>query len=575
MIKYLLYYFFKLFYIRVYTASIVYLLPAQASPNIERTEVFYGSEDAMKILLQAMRNVKKEAVTCSDAQSAGFSMTLEPVRQGFIDFKKRGVKIRSITEITNENLEYCKQLGSYVQLRHLDGLRGNFAVSETEYVATAIIHEKEPVTETIYSNTKAILEQHRYFFETLWNNAIPAEQRIRELEQGITREFVEVITDGARAAQLIVEFARSVKKEAQLILSQPLAMERAGKLGMWDLLIEAANNGAQIRVISPITNNNEHLTKEIAARAPNIKIFPGPISTAGMFIVDNKRYFRAEDKDPEASEVANAISVMIYSNNVNGVKSFRSLFEILWQQLEMYEKLSTHNAMQREFINIAAHELRTPIQALLGITDLIESKVDSSKEKVELSRADISMLVRNVTRLERLSANILDASRIEGKTLNLNKEIFDLNQKVLHVIDDLKLTLPGDRKNIKVFSSSLVDKLEIYADKSRIFEVLSNLIRNSIRFSDEEGATITVNTRQKEGYAVVEVKDNGRGIDPEIMPRLFTKFATKSHQGIGLGLYISKSIVEAHGGKIWAENNPDGKGATFTFTMPIQKLHEG
>jgi hypothetical protein len=220
----------------------VYPLAAQASPNIERTEVFYGSEDAMKILLQSMRNVKKEAVTCSDARSAGFSMTVEPVRQGFIDFKKRGVKIRSITEITKENLEYCKELENYVQLRHLDGLRGNFAVSETEYVATAILNEKEPVTQTIYSNAKVILEQHRYFFETLWNKAIPAEQRIRELEEGVEREFVEVITDGVRAAQLIVEFAKSVKREAQLILPQPMTMERAGKLGMWDLLIEAANN---------------------------------------------------------------------------------------------------------------------------------------------------------------------------------------------------------------------------------------------------------------------------------------------------------------------------------------------
>nr|MDQ3854474.1 hypothetical protein [Thermoproteota archaeon] len=152
-----------------------------------------------------------------------------------------------------------QQLEKYVELRHLGGVRGNFAVSETEYVATAIVNEKEPVTETIYSNAKVILEQHHYFFETLWNKAIPAEQRIRELEQGIEREFVEVITDGARAAQLIVEFAKSVKREAQLILPHPLAMERAGKLGMWDLLIEAANNGAQIRVISPITNNNEHL----------------------------------------------------------------------------------------------------------------------------------------------------------------------------------------------------------------------------------------------------------------------------------------------------------------------------
>ena len=551
-------------------------MAAPASPtNIERTEVFYGSEDAMKILLQAMRNVKKEAVTCSDAQSAGFSMTIEPVRQGFIDFKKRGLKIRSITEITKENLEYCKQLGGYVQLRHLDGLRGNFAVSETEYVATAIINEKEPVTETIYSNAKAILEQHRYFFETLWNKAIPAEQRIRELEQGVEREFVEVITDGARATQLFVEFASSVKKEAQLILSQPTVMERTRKLGMWDLLIEAANNGAQIQVISPITNNNEQLAKEITVRAPNIKIFPGPVSTAGMFIVDNKRYFRAEDKDPEASEVADAISVMIYSNNVNGVKSFKSLFEILWQQLEMYEKLSAHNAMQREFINIAAHELRTPIQALLGIIDLIESKTDIRKEKVELSRAIIEMMIRNVTRLERLSANILDASRIESNTLKLNKEVFDLNQKVLRVIDDLKITTYRERKNIKIVSNSIPDKLEIYADKSRIFEVLSNLIRNSIRFSDEEEATIIVNVEQKEGYAVVEVRDNGKGIDPEIMPKLFTKFATKSYQGIGLGLYISKSIVEAHGGKIWAENNRNGKGATFTFTLPVQKPHHG
>ena len=551
-------------------------MAAPASPtNIERTEVFYGSEDAMKILLQAMRNVKKEAVTCSDAQSAGFSMTIEPVRQGFIDFKKRGLKIRSITEITKENLEYCKQLGGYVQLRHLDGLRGNFAVSETEYVATAIINEKEPVTETIYSNAKAILEQHRYFFETLWNKAIPAEQRIRELEQGVEREFVEVITDGARATQLFVEFASSVKKEAQLILSQPTVMERTRKVGMWDLLIEAANNGAQIQVISPITNNNEQLAKEITVRAPNIKIFPGPVSTAGMFIVDNKRYFRAEDKDPEASEVADAISVMIYSNNVNGVKSFKSLFEILWQQLEMYEKLSAHNAMQREFINIAAHELRTPIQALLGIIDLIESKTDIRKEKVELSRAIIEMMIRNVTRLERLSANILDASRIESNTLKLNKEVFDLNQKVLRVIDDLKITTYRERKNIKIVSNSIPDKLEIYADKSRIFEVLSNLIRNSIRFSDEEEATIIVNVEQKEGYAVVEVRDNGRGIDPEIMPKLFTKFATKSYQGIGLGLYISKSIVEAHGGKIWAENNRNGKGATFTFTLPVQKPHHG
>jgi two-component system, OmpR family, sensor histidine kinase VicK len=240
----------------------------------------------------------------------------------------------------------------------------------------------------------------------------------------------------------------------------------------------------------------------------------------------------------------------------------------------MYENLRAHNVMQREFINIAAHELRTPIQALLGISDLIQSKADSNRERVELSKAEIEMMIRNMRRLERLSANILDASRIESNRLELNKEIFDLNRQILQVIDDLKMTIPEDRKNVEIIFNSPVPKLEIHADKSRIFEVLSNLIGNSIRFSEKEGATIAVSTGQKEEYAVVAVRDNGRGIDPEIMPRLFAKFATKSYQGIGLGLYISKSIVETHGGKIWAENNSDGRGATFTFTLPIQKPHQ-
>src|ERR671932_842262 len=145
-------------------------------------------------------------------------MGVESIRKGYIDFKQRGVRIRFITEITKDNIHYCKELMKFVEeLRHMDGVKGNMAVSETEYVATAVLQESQPVTQTIYSNAKAILEQHRYFFETLWNKAIPAEQRIRELEQGIEPEFLEVITDGDRAAQLIVEFAKSVKREAQLL----------------------------------------------------------------------------------------------------------------------------------------------------------------------------------------------------------------------------------------------------------------------------------------------------------------------------------------------------------------------
>jgi two-component system sensor histidine kinase VicK len=152
---------------------------------LERTEVLYGIENSMNKLTQTMSRVRNRADVCGDSLSPSFSMGVESIKKGYIDFKQRGVKIRFITEITKDNIHYCKELMKFVEeLRHMDGVKGNMAVSETEYVATAVLQESQPITQTIYSNSKAVLEQHRYFFENLWNNAIPAAQRIKEIEEG-------------------------------------------------------------------------------------------------------------------------------------------------------------------------------------------------------------------------------------------------------------------------------------------------------------------------------------------------------------------------------------------------------
>ncbi len=151
--------------------------------HTERTEVLYGIENAMSRLTQVMSRVHNRADVCGDSLSPS---GVESIKKGYIEFKQRGVKIRFITEITKDNIHYCKELMKVVEeLRHMDGVKGNMAVSETEYVATAVLQESQPVTQTIYSNAKAILEQHRYFFENLWNNATPAAQRIKEIEEGI------------------------------------------------------------------------------------------------------------------------------------------------------------------------------------------------------------------------------------------------------------------------------------------------------------------------------------------------------------------------------------------------------
>jgi signal transduction histidine kinase len=167
----------------------------------------------------------------------------------------------------------------------------------------------------------------------------------------------------------------------------------------------------------------------------------------------------------------------------------------------------------------------------------------------------------------------LDVTRIEGQSLELKKEQFNLNDVIVNAMDDIILSKEFGGKNIQ-FSYDPQD-IFLQADKSRIAEVMSNLLSNAIKFTREGTVSISAekvkDNNDGSDSVIVRVKDLGQGIDPHIFPRLFTKFVSMSYQGIGLGLFISKGIVEAHGGKIWAENNPEGKGATFTFSLPTDK----
>ena len=226
--------------------------------------------------------------------------------------------------------------------------------------------------------------------------------------------------------------------------------------------------------------------------------------------------------------------------------------------------------MQKEFINIAAHELRGPIQPILGLTQVVRFKMkDTELQKLQ------DVVIRNAKRLQRLTDDILDVTKIESNLLHLNKEVFNLNDLIFRIIDDDKSQI--DSKDIKLIyqdSSNSDDNniIIVQADKYRLNQVISNLISNSIKFTNKGGTIFITTKREKDNKAIIiSIKDTGIGIDPEIMPRLFTRFASKSFQGTGLGLYISKSIIEAHGGRIWATNNTDGKGAIFTFSLPLEK----
>jgi len=237
---------------------------------------------------------------------------------------------------------------------------------------------------------------------------------------------------------------------------------------------------------------------------------------------------------------------------------------------EANEQLKINDKMQKEFINVAAHELRTPIQPILGLTQILRSNTKDDKQH-EL----LDITIANAKRLQKLSDNILDATRIEGQSLKLKMETFNLNDVITDSLDGIRTEFNGE-KNLKLIYQP--QNIFVEADKERITQVMSNLLNNAIKFTKESSSgnsgTISITAAEKKengqkANVLVTVKDTGTGIDPEILPRLFTKFTSKSYQGTGLGLFISKSIVEAHGGRIWAENNADGKGATFYFSIPL------
>jgi signal transduction histidine kinase len=286
-------------------------------------------------------------------------------------------------------------------------------------------------------------------------------------------------------------------------------------------------------------------------------------SMATCLVVDRKFSLVMEIRDDLKETFDESIGLSVYSTSKAGVLSYVSIFESLWSQTELYEQLKVHDKMQKEFINVAAHELRTPIQPILGLSEVLQHQIKDNEQHIL-----VDVISRNAKRLQRLTEDILDITRIESQSLNLKKEIFNLNE-IMSILAEYE-SRTGSKNNVKITFASKGDFI-VQGDRGRLAQVLSNIISNAIKFTQEGNIDISLERLRDGKDVILSVKDTGSGIDPDIMPRLFTKFATKSHIGTGLGLYISKSIIEAHGGRIWAENNSDGTGATFSFSLPIFK----
>ena len=319
----------------------------------------------------------------------------------------------------------------------------------------------------------------------------------------------------------------------------------------------------------------------------NIRYVEEAIGTKGtILVVDRKHSLVMELRDDSKQTFDEAIGLSTYSNSKAGVLSYVAIFEKLWQQTELYQKVKETNEqlakaneelkqagrIKDDFINVAAHELRNPVQPILGLAQILRSRKmrsDASHNNsltIDEEFKLLDIIVRNAKKLLLLEENILDVARIENKSLKLDIGECNLYDVIASVVQDTRDQIDNSRVEL-LYNKGEDGILVILVDKSRLEQVLSNLLSNSIKFTKE--GTISLNVEKKDNQVLVTVNDTGPGIDPEMLPRLFSKFASKAERGAGLGLFICKNIIEAHGGRIWAENNSDGKGATFYFSLPI------
>jgi len=567
-------------------------------------------------------------------------IAVEAIKNERIKAKNRGVNLRYVTEVTEENILYCKELSKFAEIRHLNGVRGNFEVSRNEisgkgeYIATATLQEAESVAQLIYSNVEEIVEQQQFVFDTLWNRAIPSQVRIKEIEEGIKPETIEVIVNPKEALEAEYRLLKSAKEEIQMIFSAVNIFHMQEKqLGLTRILTNLSKQGVSIKVLTPIDSQVKELMADIKEQeeikqqqpyqnkrnnntysAIDIQDIASSSSiNAKIIVVDKRDSLVMEIKDGIADSLHTTIGLSTFSNSKSTVASYSAIFENLSKQNQLYKQLKeayqtveNTNAIQQEFINIAAHELRTPVQPIIGYAELLlEEETDDNKKQALMS------IVHNSERLQKLALDILDIARMDSNTFQLHKEPLDLNYVISNIAKDylkrqeqqkarditrLISNVNGNnnknsyskKSEIKLlFEPRVKEDIFVEADKERLMQVMYNLLDNAFKFIDSDGGTVRITLEkqeqqlgdliiqerhhQQEPHAIIRIKDTGTGIDPEILPRLFSKFATKSQRGTGLGLYISKNIVDSHGGKLYAENNTNDKGATFTIILPLLK----
>jgi signal transduction histidine kinase len=342
-------------------------------------------------------------------------------------------------------------------------------------------------------------------------------------------------------------------------------------------LQNAVRRGVKIRLLSAEDDFITELLNKLRASGIIVRRIETPTEAKfKMLITDKRSVFLVETKDDSRAQFREAVGNGIFSNSSASVLPYVTIFESFWRETDLYEKAREADRVKDEFVHIAAHELRNPVMPILTGAELMSDMLPTIKDKLGSQAFDeldgiVKLLSRNATRLLRLSEDILQVSRIEIGNFALNYAAHSLNNILESSIEDVKRRYTGERPDVKIILDRRYghQDIKLYCDQNKITQALMNLIDNAMKFTTEGEVIIVVKVSDIELF--ISVQDSGTGVDPEVKPRLFEKFVTKSTNGTGLGLYLCRRIIEAHGGRIWYDETHQDRGATFSFVLPIDE----
>lgn len=536
----------------------------------QKTVVIKGEEETTEAIANVLSATRSSLDIATNSAGPSLVMGLGAYRNIYPALKSRGVGVRFITEITKSNLNYCEQMRRLgIKLRHLSGIRGNILINESEYLASISVSEGRPIAQIIYSNVTELIQHERFLFETLWNYALPARNRIEEIRHGTNPSEARVINDPELISSLGIELTNKSKKEVLLVVPSGDVLKK--NQDYVKVLDEKARGGVLVRVLVPMSES----LNELLRLFPSIDWRNSPESLVGFGIYDKRDILMTQylpGKDYNKGTLLSAI----HSSNEKSTPSIAAIFEALWETSDLRQKDARMRRQAQLLQDILTHDLRNYNQVIKLSAELLK---DELKENIL-----VQSLTENMIHAIDGSSSLLERAKGLGKIMAEDKPILSSCNLKEMIDSSVRLIRDAERnKRINVTTNFEDERAQVVAD-DLLNEAFLNIFSNSVKYTDVGDVEIQINVALSKrtipddlkmishdpGYWKILISDKGRGIPNEIKPRLFSRYL-ESAKGSGLGMSIVHAlIVERYGGMVNVRDralNDSSKGTTIEIFL--------